>query len=65
MFPGHRRLKDGPRPLQATQFEADIRIAEQLLDVFFDRAAAAEDGGESYCLSWYFADMHNGHRLLQ
>ena len=47
--------KSDRAPLQATQFEADIRIAEQLLDVFFESGGGG-NGGESYCLSWYFAD---------
>lgn len=57
MFQAIGDSKSDRAPLQATQFEADIRIAEQLLDVFFEGGGGG-NGGESYCLSWYFADTH-------
>ncbi len=41
-------------PLQATQFEADIRIVEQLLDIWFEGHGGG-NGGESYMLTWLFA----------
>ena len=55
MFQAIGDSKSDNAPLQATQFEADIRIAEQLLDVYFEGGGGG-NGGESYCLSWYFAD---------
>lgn len=57
MFQAIGDSKTDEAPLQTTQFEADIRIAEQLLDVYFEGRGGG-NGGESYLLSWYFADKH-------
>ena len=57
MFQAIGDSKTDDAPLQVTQFEADIRIAEQLLDVWFEGRGGG-NGGESYLLSWYFADKH-------
>jgi hypothetical protein len=48
--------KSDRSPLQVTQFEASIVLAEQV-EKFFIEANGGGNGGESYHLAWYFAAM--------
>lgn len=44
-------------PVQASQFESDIRIAEQLEKVYFERGGGGNQW-ESYTAAWYFGLYH-------
>jgi hypothetical protein len=44
-------------PIQASQFESDIRIAEQLDKVYFEFGGGG-NGFESYSAAWYFGLHH-------
>lgn len=44
-------------PIQASQFESDIRIAEQLDKVYFE-AGGGGNSFESYTAAWYFGLRH-------
>lgn len=44
-------------PAQASQFESDIRIADQLEKIYFEFGGGG-NGFESYTLPWYFALNH-------
>lgn len=57
MIMGIGDLKYDDAPIQVSQFESDIRIAEQLDKVFFEGGGGG-NGYESYTAAWYFGLNH-------
>lgn len=54
MFMAVGDVKSDQAPLQVSQFEADIRIAQQLTDIYVEGNGGGNNT-ESYELPWYFA----------
>ncbi len=57
MFMGVGDVKYDEAPLQVTQFEADISIAQQLTKIYLEQGGGGNNC-ESYTLPWWFAAMH-------
>lgn len=56
MFMGVGDAFSDQAPLQVTQFEADLRIADQLADIYLEGNGGGNHS-ESYHLPWYFAGL--------
>lgn len=57
MFLGIGDVHSDNAPIQATQFEADIRIVNELQKIYLEGNGGG-NGSESYELAWYFAALH-------
>jgi hypothetical protein len=51
-------------PLQVSQFEADKRIIEQLINIYLEHGGGGNDF-ESYNLPWYFSAFHTVHDSME
>lgn len=56
MFMGIGDVHSDSAPLQVTQFEADIRIVQELKKLYLEGNGGG-NGSESYELAWYFAAL--------
>lgn len=64
MFMAIGDCKFDQHPLQVSQFEADKRIIDQLVDIYLEHGG----GGnmfENYNLAWYFAALHTSHDAIE
>lgn len=57
MFLGIGDVHSDQAPIQATQFEADIRIVNELQKIYLEGNGGG-NGSESYELAWYFSALH-------
>lgn len=57
MYGGIGDVECDDYPIQVTQFEADLRIVEQMKDIYFERGGGGNDY-ESYTAAWYFCAAH-------
>lgn len=57
MFMAVGDVRGDRAPLQVSQFEADVRIVDQLTDIYLEGNGQG-NLSESYQLPWYFAAMH-------
>ena len=58
MFMGVGDAEAGDQyPLQVSQFEVDVKIAEQLQKIYFEKRGGG-NRYEGYAMAWYFAAMH-------
>jgi hypothetical protein len=63
MFMGIGDANYDRAPLQVSQFEADMRVVEQLALIYLEHGGGGNQF-ESYNLPWYFAAQHTVHDSL-